>query len=123
MPSLEPTGRNRRRWQRLPLKVPVRMVVHRSSQLNAINTDGSQLNEGGMCVYSGIPMQPGEQVTLEFKPPSASDLLRLWAAVRNRHEDFYGLEFLAENTGERMQVEQYRSLLRAALESGDQQPN
>ncbi len=123
MPSLNPSRPNRRRWHRLPLNIPVRMVIHRPSKLDSINTSGSQLNEGGMSVYAGIDMQSGEQVTVEFTPPSGTDDLRLWAVVRNRHTDFYGLEFLAENTGERMQVERYRAQLRAAMQRDPQPPN
>lgn len=123
MPSLDYTPSERRRWQRFALQVPVRLVVHRPARLDAIHGNGSELNEGGMRVNAGIDMQPGEQVTVEFTPPSTTDHLRLWATVRNRHENFYGLEFLAENTGERAQVERYRNDLRAAIHGTGELPN
>ncbi len=105
------------------MQVPVRLVVHRTAKLDAIHADGTQLNEGGMCVNAGIDMQLGDQVTVEFTPPSTTEHLRLWAIIRNRHDNNYGLEFLAENTGERAQVERYRSDLRAAIRGTGPQPN
>jgi PilZ domain len=115
MPSLPSSGPDLRRWKRFPVDVPVRLVVHRPAKVDSIAGSGTALNEGGMCVAAGIEMQPGEQVTVEFTPPSTNDHLRLWAAVRNRHDNYYGLEFLAENMGERTEVERYRNDLRAAM--------
>ncbi len=123
MPSLDHSPSERRRWERFPLQVPVRLVVHRTAKLDAIHGDGSQLNEGGMRVNAGIDMRPGDQVTVEFTPPSTNDHLRLWATVRNRRENYYGLEFLAENTGERAQVERYRNDLRSAIRGTGEPPN
>ena len=114
MPSPQSNGPDMRRWHRYPLHVPVRLVVHRAAHVASINGDGTALNEGGMCVAAGIEMQPGEQVTVEFTPPATHDHVRLWAAVRNRHGQRYGLEFLAENNGERTQVERYRNNLQNA---------
>ncbi len=123
MPSPEYSPSERRRWQRFPLQVPVRLVVHRPAKVDAISGNASMLNEGGMRVDAGIEIHPGEQVTVEFIPPSSSDHLRLWATVRNRHDNFYGLEFLAENTGERAQVERYREDLRTAISGMGPLPN
>ena len=113
MPSLQGSGSDLRRWKRLPVDVPVRLVVHRSAKVDSIEGSGTALNEGGMCVDAGIEMRAGEQVTVEFTPPSTTNSLRLWAAVRNRRGHQYGLEFLAENNGERKQVERFRNDLRA----------
>jgi PilZ domain len=113
MPSPQTGDPDLRRWQRFSLQVPVRLVVHRPAQVDYIIGNGSDLNEGGMCVLADIEMRTGEQVAVEFTPP-AGDPLRLWAAVRNRRDYRYGLEFLAENFGEREQVERYRHALRAA---------
>jgi hypothetical protein len=116
MPSLQTRYPVARRWQRFSLQVPVRLVVHRTAQVDCINGNGLELNEGGMCLFAGIEMRTGEQVTVEFTPPSAADPLRIWAAVRNRRGNYYGLEFLAENTGERAQVARYRDDLRTATQ-------
>ena len=116
MPSPYGSGSDMRRWKRFPVDVSVRLVVHRPSKVDSTEGSGTALSEGGMCVVAGIEMQPGEQVTVEFTPPSTDDHLRLWAAVRNRHGHQYGLEFLDENNSERAQVERYRNDLRAAME-------
>jgi hypothetical protein len=108
MPSPQTSGHDMRRWQRLAIDVPVRLVVHRPAQVDSTNGSGTALNEGGMCVVAGIEMHTGEQVTVEFTPPSTNHALRLWAAVRNRRGHQYGIEFLAENNGESKQVERYR---------------
>lgn len=103
-----------RRWQRYSIQVPVRVVVHRPAYAACVSGRGSELNEGGMCVFAGIEMRLGDQVAVEFTPPEAESPMRLWAAVRNRCGYYYGLEFLAENTGERDQVERFRTILRAS---------
>ncbi len=103
-----------RRWRRYALQVPVRIVVHRPAYAACITGRGTELNEGGMCVFAGIEMRLGDQVAVEFTPPYGNTPLRLWAAVRNRSGYYYGLEFLAENNGETREVERFRTVLRAA---------
>ena len=101
-----------RRWKRFHFEVPVRLVVHRPAFASSITGRGSELNEGGMCIFAGIELRLGDQVAVEFIPPHGEAPLRLWAVVRNRAGYYYGLEFLAENIGERDQVERFRSSLR-----------
>lgn len=103
-----------RRWTRFHLEVPVRLVVHRPAYANSVTGRGTELNEGGMCIFAGIELRLGDQVAVEFTPPYGEAPLRLWAVVRNRAGYYYGLEFLAENDGERAQVENFRSVLRGA---------
>ena len=117
MPSPQSSGPDLRRWQRLSVEVPVRLVVHRPAQVDSIHGKATALNEGGMCVVAGIEMHPGEQVTVEFTPPTTNESLRLWAAVRNRRDNRYGLEFLTENNGESKQVERYRNDLQQLRQS------
>ena len=109
-----------RRWKRLHLEVPVRLVVHRPSYATSVTGRGTELNEGGMCIFAGIELRLGDQVAVEFTPPYGEAPMRLWASVRNRAGYYYGLEFLAENCGEREQVEQFRSALRGASGQVDQ---
>jgi hypothetical protein len=110
-----------RRWTRFHFEVPVRLVVHRPAFASSITGRGSELNEGGMCVFAGIELRLGDQVAVEFIPPHGQAPLRLWAIVRNRAGYYYGLEFLAENIGERDQVERFRASLREA--STAERPN
>jgi hypothetical protein len=103
-----------RRWTRYPIRVPVRLVVHRGDLTARINGRGTELNEGGMCVFAGVELNLGDQIELEFTAPYASEPLRIWASVRNRYGYYYGLEFLTENAGERDEVDRFREVLRSA---------
>lgn len=103
-----------RRWKRFHLEVPVRLVLHRPAYASSVSGRGTELNEGGMCVFAGLELLLGDQVAVEFTPPYGEAPTRLWAVVRNRAGYYYGLEFLAENTGERDEVERFRSGLRGS---------
>ena len=103
-----------RRHKRYQIRVPVRLVVHRGDLTARINGRGTELNEGGMCVFAGVELNLGDQIELEFTAPYASEPLRIWASVRNRYGYYYGLEFLTENAGEREEVERFREVLRSA---------
>lgn len=106
-----------RRWQRLSSHVPVRLVVQHTGYVERVDGHASALNEGGMSMLAAIEISLGTRVAVEFTPPATHNSLRLWAAVRNRYGYRYGLEFLAENTIERAQVECYRHDLRAATQT------
>ena len=103
-----------RRWKRYQIRVPVRLVVHRATLTSRVNGRGTELNEGGMCVFAGVELGIGDQVELEFTAPYAPQPLRIWASVKNRYGYYYGLEFLTENAGERQEVERFRQVLRSA---------
>jgi hypothetical protein len=103
-----------RKFKRYQIRVPVRLVVHRGDLTARINGRGTELNEGGMCVFAGVELNLGDQIELEFTAPYASEPLRIWACVRNRYGYYYGLEFLTENSGEREEVQRFREVLRSA---------
>ncbi len=103
-----------RRWKRYQIRVPVRLVVRRRDVTTRINSRGTELNEGGMCVFAGVELNLEDEVELEFTAPYASEPLCIWAAVRNRYGYYYGLEFLTDNAAEREQVERFRDILRSA---------
>ncbi|HET7184638.1 MAG TPA: PilZ domain-containing protein [Terriglobales bacterium] len=103
-----------RRYKRYQIRVPVRLVVHRGDVSTRVNGRGTELNEGGMCVFAGVELNLGDQIELEFTAPYAPDPLRVWASVRNRYGYYYGLEFLTENIREREEVARFRQVLRSA---------
>ena len=103
-----------RRWKRYQIRVPVRLVIHRGDVSTRINGRGTELNEGGMCIFAGAELNIGDQVELEFTAPYAPEPLRVWAEIRNRYGYYYGLEFLTENNSERQEVERFREVLRSA---------
>lgn len=104
-----------RRWKRYDIHVPVRLIVHRALHTARVSGRGTELNQGGMCVFAGVELSIAEQVELEFTAPYCGDPLRIWCVVRNRSGYYYGLEFLAENAGEREQVVRFRDILRSSV--------
>ena len=53
------------------------------------------MSEGGMLLYAGILLNPGDMLELEFSTPSHS---RMKAVVRYREGYCFGLEFIAPIT-------------------------
>jgi hypothetical protein len=53
------------------------------------------MGEGGMLLYAGILLNPGDMLELEFNTPSHS---RMTAVVRYRNGYCFGLEFVAPIT-------------------------
>ncbi len=104
---------NPRRWKRYQFRVPIRVVVHRDTLTSRVNGRGTELNEGGLCLFAGVELNIGEQVEVEFTPPYTEQPLRVWAVVRNRYGYYYGVEFLTENAGEREEVARFREILRS----------
>jgi PilZ domain len=52
---------------------------------------GIEMSEGGMTLYAGVPLKPGDLMDLEFQMPGGT---RVAAIVRNRTGFCFGLEFL-----------------------------
>jgi PilZ domain len=83
---------NTRRWQRYEVDLPVRVIFH-SRMLNLdVPGRGTELSRGGMSLYAGLPLQPGDPVEVQFQTPSN---LRVAGVIRNRTGYWFGLEFLA----------------------------
>ena len=83
-----------RRFRRFKLDVPVRVIVHNSGSTKVVTGRGTQLNQGGMCVFAGVELKVGEQVGVEFTPPYSGQPIRVPCLVRDRKGYSYGLEFL-----------------------------
>src|SRR3954465_12670160 len=87
MPSLE----NTRRWDRLPVDLPVRVVTSKGFSAAVVLGRGTELREGGMVLYAGILLNPGDLLEIEFGTPVHS---RMTAFVRSRNGFCFGLEFI-----------------------------
>ena len=59
---------------------------------------GIEMSEGGMTLYAGVPLKPGDLMELEFQTPGRT---RIAAVVRNRTGFCFGLEFLTPLGAER----------------------
>jgi len=94
---------NTRRWLRHPVKLPVRIIT--ANDVSEITIPGltTEISQGGMALYGGIPLQPGDLMEVEFQ---TSNRFRVAASIRDRNGYCFGLEFLgllptdsAENSG------------------------
>jgi PilZ domain len=82
---------NTRRWPRHQVKLPVRII--RASDISEITVPGltTEISRGGMALYGGVPLQPGDLMEVEFQ---TSNRLRVAASVRDRNGYCFGLEFV-----------------------------
>jgi hypothetical protein len=94
---------NTRRWTRHQVKLPVRIIT--ANDISEITVPGltTEISRGGMALYGGVPLQPGDLMEVEFQ---TSNRLRVAASIRDRNGYCFGLEFLgllpsdsAEGTG------------------------
>jgi len=85
------TPENTRRWQRHPVKLPVRIIT--ADDISEIAVPGltTEISRGGMALYGGVPLQPGDLMQVEFE---TSDRVRVAASIRDRNGYCFGLEFL-----------------------------
>lgn len=82
---------NTRRWQRHPVTLPVRIIT--ANEVSEITVPGltTEISRGGMALYGGVPLQPGDLMQVEFE---TSDRVRVAASIRDRNGYCFGLEFL-----------------------------
>jgi hypothetical protein len=86
-----PNSDNTRRWPRLPVELPVRVVTSKGFSTTVVPGRGTEMSEGGMVLYAGILLNPGDLLEIEFDTPVPS---RLPAIVRTRNGFCFGLEFI-----------------------------
>jgi len=93
---------NTRRWQRHLVKLPVRIITANDVSEIAVPGLTTEISQGGMALYGGVPLQPGDLMEVEFQ---TTNRLRVAASIRDRNGYCFGLEFLgllpsdsAENT-------------------------
>ncbi|HVN18528.1 MAG TPA: PilZ domain-containing protein [Dongiaceae bacterium] len=80
-----------RRWERLPVDIPVRVVTSKGFSTTVVEGRGTEMSEGGMTLYAGILLNPGDLLELEFDTPTHS---RVPAIVRSKNGFCFGLEFI-----------------------------
>ncbi len=87
-----PNSANTRRWDRLPVDLPVRVVTSKGFSTTVVHGRGIELSEGGMVLYAGVLLNEGDLLEIEFDTPAPS---RIPAIVRSRNGFCFGLEFIA----------------------------
>jgi PilZ domain-containing protein len=80
-----------RRWDRLPVDLPVRVVTSKGFSTTVVEGRGTEMSEGGMTLYAGILLNPGDLLEIEFDTPTHS---RMPAIVRSKNGFCFGLEFI-----------------------------
>src|SRR5271169_1043427 len=80
-----------RRWQRHQVKLPVRIIAPNETSEITVPGLTTEISQGGMALYGGVPLQPGDVMAVEFQ---TSNRLRVAALVRDRYGYCFGLEFL-----------------------------
>lgn len=86
-----PAPENTRRWKREPVDLNVRVLTSKGFSTTVVPGRGTELSEGGMVLYAGILLNPGDLLEIEFDTPVHS---RMPAIVRSRDGYCFGLEFI-----------------------------
>jgi c-di-GMP-binding flagellar brake protein YcgR len=95
---------NRRRWQRYPFEVSVRVVVNHATDKTVVNGRGVHFSEGGICLFAAANLPVGSHVNVEFKTPNSNEPVRVRGKVCNRSVYLYGVEFLSDKSEDRQQL-------------------
>jgi hypothetical protein len=85
-----------RRWPRHPVDLPVRVTSSKGSKIT-VPGRGTEMSEGGMALYAGIALDPGDLMEVEFLTPNHA---RMLGVVRDRNGFCIGLEFVTPLTPE-----------------------
>jgi hypothetical protein len=101
-PSPEPLSK--RRWERYKVNVPIRVIVSRAMKVSIFDGRGTSLSEGGMALFAGAELNPGDRVAVEFTPPFPTPSIRVDARICNRAGYHHGVEFLAADRRQRESV-------------------
>ncbi len=83
---------NKRRWDRMPVDMSVRVITSKGLSTTVVEGRGTEMSQGGMVLYAGILLNPGDLLEIEFDSPVHS---RIPAIVRSRNGFCFGLEFIA----------------------------
>src|SRR5271170_3565410 len=89
--AMAPAPANTRRWQRHQVKLPVRIIAPNDTSEITVPGLTTEISQGGMALYGGVPLQPGDLMAVEFQ---TSSRLRVAALIRDRYGYCFGLEFL-----------------------------
>ena len=92
---MSPQGPHRR-WERQTVDLPVKVGIYRNSETLLVPGLVTELSEGGMSLYAGMQLKPGDLLEVEFEMPIPRTVQ---AVVRNRTGYNFGLEFTEKLRG------------------------
>jgi len=58
-----------RRWERYKVNVPIRVIVSRARKASIFDGRGTSLSEGGMALFAGAELRPGDEVESNLLRP------------------------------------------------------
>jgi PilZ domain len=86
MPPLE----NIRRWPRHQVDLPVHVVLPHGASRVLVPGRLAEISAGGMVLYAGVPLEPGDAMEVEFQTPHA----QVTGIIRERTGYCFAVEFL-----------------------------
>ena len=63
---------NTRRWPRHPVELPVLVFPRGGDSKLTVQGRGIEMSEGGMTLYAGVPLKPGDLMDIEFQTPGGA---------------------------------------------------
>ena len=81
-----------RRWPRHQVQLPILIATNGNFTQGTVQGLATEISRGGMALYAGVHLQPGDQMEIEFQ---TSNRTRIAGVVRNREGYCYGVEFRA----------------------------
>jgi hypothetical protein len=98
-----------RRWPRHHFHFPGRVIFRRGEEIVILDSLGSEVNEGGICVLADTELCVGQRIEIELTTPRSAPV-KVQGVVRNRRGYSYGIAFLPNTIEER--YETLKSFLR-----------
>jgi hypothetical protein len=83
--------RERRRYFRCPIAVPVEI---RGPSMPELNCQSANISEGGMALSTFVPLSPGEQVQVQFTLPGHASPFTIGSTICWRRTGHIGVRFV-----------------------------
>ncbi len=87
---MKPSPANTRRWPRKPVDLQVLVVLRDGESKIFVPGRLTEISKGGLALYAGIHLQPGDALEVELPPPYS----RVKGIIRSRDGYSFGVEFL-----------------------------
>src|SRR5580704_4972643 len=91
----QPAG-EKRRWERRPVDMPIRVVADDMTGTGVILGRGTKMSAGGICLFALANLAIGAQIGVELIDSHRGTPVRVSGIVRNRSVYLYGVEFLID---------------------------
>jgi len=93
-----------RRWWRYKVNVPIRVIISRVKRTTIVSGRAFSLSDGGMGMFAGAELSPGDQMAVEFTPPYSSPPIRVQGKICHRSGYNYGVEFLSDSSSQKEEI-------------------